>query len=79
LLVYSLLGMHTQDGTSGRYSVGAPKSLVIEGGELKGKVKATIVGSFFDNLTDPRTRFGWDPYEDNPALEIHCEVIVEEE
>ncbi len=78
LLVYSLLGMHTQDGTSGRYSVGAPKTLVIENGELKGKVKATLAGNFFDNLKDSRTAFGWDPHEDNPAMEIHCQVIIEE-
>jgi PmbA protein len=78
LLVYSLLGMHTQDGTSGRYSVGAPKTLVIEGGELKGKVKANLTGSFFDNLMDEHTAFGWDPHEDNPAIEIVCQVTIEE-
>jgi PmbA protein len=78
LLVYSLLGMHTQDGTSGRYSVGAPKSLVIENGELKGKVKATLVGNFFENVMDERSRFGWDPHEDNPAMEMTCQVIIEE-
>ncbi|NWJ95691.1 MAG: hypothetical protein HXX20_07910 [Chloroflexi bacterium] len=78
LLVYSLLGMHTQDGTSGRYSVGAPRTLVVEGGELKGKVKATLSGNFFDNLKDERTAFAWDPYEDNPAMEMICQVIIEE-
>lgn len=78
LLVYSLMGMHTQDGTSGRYSVGAPKSLVIENGELKGKVKATIVGNFFENLKDERTAFSWDPNEDNPALQMVCQAIIEE-
>ncbi len=78
LVVYSLLGMHTQDGTSGRYSVGAPKTLVIENGELKGKVKATLAGNFFENVLDDNTRFGWDPYEDNPGMEISCQVIIED-
>ncbi len=77
LLVYSVLGMHTQDSTSGRYSVSAPRCLVIENGELKGRVKVTLNGNFFDNINDPRTRFGWDPYEDNPALEMTCQVVVE--
>ncbi len=77
LLVYSVLGMHTQDSTSGRFSLSAPRCLVIENGELKGKVKATLSGNFFDNINDSRSRFGWDPYEDNPAMEMTCQVVVE--
>ncbi len=77
LLVYSVLGMHTQDSTSGRYSLSAPRCLVIENGEIKGKVKATLSGNFFDNINDPQSGFGWDPYEDNPAMEITCQVVVE--
>ncbi|HEX2911766.1 MAG TPA: metallopeptidase TldD-related protein [Chloroflexia bacterium] len=78
LLVYSVLGMHTQDSTSGRFSLSAPHCLVVENGELKGKVKATLSGNFFDNINDPNSRFGWDPYEENPAMEINCQVVVEE-
>jgi PmbA protein len=77
LLVHSVLGMHTQDSTSGRYSISAPRCLVIEDGELKGKVKVTLSGNFFDNINDPQTRFAWDPHEDNPALEMVCQVVVE--
>ena len=77
LLVYSVLGMHTQDSTSGRFSLSAPRCLVIEDGELKGKVKVTLNGNFFDNINDSRSRFGWDPYEDNPAMEMTCQVVVE--
>lgn len=77
LLVYSVLGMHTQDSTSGRYSVSAPRCLVVEEGEIKGKVKVTLNGNFFDNINDPRSRFGWDPYEDNPAMEMISQVVVE--
>ncbi len=77
LLVYNVLGMHTQDSTSGRFSLSAPRCLVIEDGDLKGKVKATLAGNFFDNINDPRSRFGWDPYEDNPAMEMTCQVVVE--
>lgn len=77
LLVYSVLGMHTQDSTSGRYSLSAPRCLVIENGELRGKVKVTLNGNFFDNINDQRSRFGWDPHEDNPAMEMICQVVVE--
>lgn len=77
LLIYSVLGMHTQDSSSGRYSLSAPRCLIIENGELKGKVKATLNGNFFDNINDPNSRFGWDPHEDNPGMEITCQVVVE--
>ncbi len=77
LLVYSVLGMHTQDSTSGRFSLSAPRCLVIENGELKGRVKVTLNGNFFDNINDSRSRFAWDPYEDNPAMEMICQVVVE--
>lgn len=77
LLIYTVLGMHTQDSTSGRFSLSAPRCLVIRDGQLEGQVKATISGNFFDNINDTRSRFGWDPHEDNPALEITCQVVVE--
>lgn len=78
LLVYSLLGMHTQDTSSGRFSVSAPQTLVIEDGEFKGKVKATIAGNFFEKLNDPDTAFAWDEHEDTPALAMNCQVTIEE-
>lgn len=78
LLIYSLLGMHTQDTSSGRFSVSAPQTLVIENGELKGKVKATIAGNFFEILNKETTTFGWDEYEDTPALAMNCRVTIEE-
>jgi PmbA protein len=77
LLIYSVLGMHTQDSTSGRFSLSAPRCLVIRDGHLEGQIKATISGNFFDNINDTRSRFGWDPHEDNPAMEITCQVVVE--
>jgi PmbA protein len=78
LLIYGVLGMHTQDTTSGRFSLSAPRTLVIEDGELKGKVKVTISGNFFDLINSPDTAFGWDEHEDDPAIALTCNVIVEE-
>jgi PmbA protein len=78
LLVYGVLGMHTQDTTSGRFSLSAPRTLVIEDGELKGKVKVTISGNFFDLINSPETAFAWDENEDDPAIALTCNVIVEE-
>jgi|GEM_PF-287332 len=77
LLVYGVLGMHTQDTTSGRYSLSAPRTLVIENGEIKGKVKAALSGNFFENICADNSDFGWDPYEDGPAMALNCQVIIE--
>jgi PmbA protein len=74
LLINNLMGMHTQDSTSGRYSVSAPQSLVINQGEIIGTVKTTLNGNFFENLNDEKLRFGWDPREDNPAVKIFCNI-----
>jgi PmbA protein len=77
LLVYGVLGMHTQDTTSGRFSLSAPRSLVVENGEIKGKVKATISGNFFEIVQDAKTAFAWDSNEDSPALQITCTVLAD--
>lgn len=52
LLVLSVLGLHTQDRTSGNYSLSAPQTLVIRNGRIQGKVKATLSGNFLDHLRD---------------------------
>jgi PmbA protein len=70
--------MHTQDSSSGRFSVSAPKTLVIEDGVVKGKVKATIAGNFFEVLNDHATDFGWIEEEDVPAIALTCQVTIEE-
>ncbi|MEI7556432.1 metallopeptidase TldD-related protein [Candidatus Chlorohelix sp.] len=77
LLVYSVLGMHTQDTTNGRFSLSAPRSLVVENGEIKGNVKATISGNFFESIIADDTAFSWEPFEDSPAIELTCSVLVE--
>jgi PmbA protein len=52
LLVLSVLGLHTQDRSSGNYSLSAPQTLVIRNGQIQGKVKATLSGNFLDHLRD---------------------------
>lgn len=56
LLVLSVLGLHTQDRTSGNYSLSAPQTLLIRDGEIQGKVKVTLNGNFLDNLRDDALR-----------------------
>lgn len=78
LLVCTVLGMHTQDATSGNFSLTAGQALEVGGGgEVGGKLKAVISGNFFDALSDPQTRFARVPGKDFPMMRIHCQVAVE--
>ncbi|MBI4493620.1 MAG: hypothetical protein HY690_12590 [Chloroflexi bacterium] len=77
LLVLSVLGMHTQDPTTGTYSLVAPQSRVIRNGQLGGTAKAVLAGNFFANLQDAATRFASFPLELNPGALLHCTVTAE--
>jgi PmbA protein len=78
LYVYSVLGMHTQDSTSGLYSLVASQARAIVDGRLRdGKVKAVLAGNFFENLMDDRTLFAPFPYEWVPGMRVNCSVSVE--
>jgi PmbA protein len=78
LYVYSVLGMHTQDSTSGSYSLVASQARAIVDGCLRdGKIKAVLAGNFFENLMDQRTLFAPFPHEWVPGMRIHCSVSVE--
>ncbi len=52
LLVLSVLGLHTQDRTSGNYSLSAPQTLLIRDGTFQGRVKATLSGNFLHHMRD---------------------------
>ncbi|MEA2641092.1 MAG: PmbA protein [Chloroflexota bacterium] len=77
LLVFELLGMHTQDSAKGDYSVVASQALAIRDGVLGGRVKATLVGNFFSNLLDPTTRFVPYSIERNPGMFMRCDALTE--
>jgi PmbA protein len=77
IMVLSVLGLHAQDTASGSYSVTADQALVIERGQLKGKIKATIAGNLFAQLSSPDFAFGFDEFSDHPGLRIMADVTVE--
>lgn len=56
VLVLSVLGLHTQDRTNGKYSLSASQALLIRDGEIQGKVKAALHGDFFGHLRDGALR-----------------------
>lgn len=58
LIVYDVLGMHTQNSKKGDYSLPILESLLVENGEIKGAVKkGTIAGNIFDSLNDEKTKY----------------------
>lgn len=56
ILVLSVLGLHTQDRSSGTYSLATSQALLVRDGELAGRVKVTLSGNLFDHLRDPALR-----------------------
>lgn len=74
LIIHSILGLHTQDYSSGDFSLTADQCLWMEGGEARGKVKAVISGNFLRALVDPATLFAYSPWDDNPACLFMADV-----
>ncbi len=76
LIVCDILGMHTQDSKSGKYSLAVDQGLLIENGEIKGKIKnASIDGNFFEALKNKNTKFA-DYRKDELAILTEAHVTV---
>jgi len=67
LIVLSVLGLHTQDSSSGSFSLTADQGLLVENGQIIGKSKAVINGDFLYSLTLEDSQFGVVESEDNPG------------
>lgn len=77
IIVFDVLGMHTQDAASGNYSLTAPNCIRVEDGIMKESCKTVITGNFFEALRDPSTVLGEMPFEDSPCLLIKSKVTGE--
>ena len=58
LIVYSVLGLHTQDYSAGKFSLAADQSLLVKKGQIQGKVETVIAGDFWQVLAG-KTRSFW--------------------
>jgi PmbA protein len=76
ILVHNVMGLHTQDSTSGNYSLSAPHCLKVENGKIIGRVKAVLSGNFLHHLADPTTQFGTQPSENFPAMQFLTNVVA---
>jgi predicted Zn-dependent protease len=68
ILVLELLGIHTQNGVLGTYSLPVPAALVVENGNITSAVTGSIVGNFFDTLKQPELGFVEVPGFPKPGL-----------
>jgi PmbA protein len=75
MIVYSVLGLHTQDASSGHFSVTADQCLLVEHGKIVGKVKGVINGDFLGALLQEESRLGMMEGEDNPGFAFWATVV----
>ncbi|HKQ60176.1 MAG TPA: metallopeptidase TldD-related protein, partial [Candidatus Polarisedimenticolaceae bacterium] len=74
-LVLAVLGVHTQDSASGRFSLAAPQVLRLgDDGRIAGRMRATISGSLFDVLSSDALRLVAFPGETTPGMLFPCRL-----
>lgn len=73
-LVLSVLGVHTQDFTSGDFSLSAPQTLAVSSSGLLGRSRATISGNVFELLRSPDLVLVRFPGEHTPGLLVRCRL-----
>lgn len=73
-LVLSVLGVHTQDFTSGDFSLSAPQTLAVGPSGLEGRLRATISGNVFELLRSPELSLVRFPGEHTPGMLVHCRL-----
>jgi PmbA protein len=74
LIVYSVLGLHTQDYSAGKFSLVADQSLLVRKGQIQGKVETVIAGDFWQVLASEDTVFLDYPREETPAVCFRAHV-----
>ena len=74
LVVYFVMGVHTQNARTSEYSVAAPQAQVVRQGIRGGKTAVRLGGNFLGQLRDPSSILVRFPGRHNPGLLVHCEV-----
>jgi PmbA protein len=72
VLVLGVLGVHTQDFTSGDFSLSAPQTLALGASGIEGRLKGTISGNLFEILRDASTALVRFPGEPTPGVLCRC-------
>lgn len=78
ILVLSVLGLHTQDRSSGNYSLSTSQALLVRDGAIQGRIKATLNGNLFDNLRAEELRLVRFPGQHSPGFALPITVAIEQ-
>jgi PmbA protein len=78
ILVLSVLGLHTQDRSSGNYSLATSQAIHLRNGKLVGRVKATLTGNIFEQLRDPAWKLVHFPGQPTPGFALPIDVTIEQ-
>jgi PmbA protein len=73
-LVLNVLGVHTQDFSSGDFSLSAPQTLSIGASGIEGRVRGTISGNVFEILRSTDLALVRFPGEHTPGLLVRCRL-----
>jgi len=73
-LVLNVLGIHTQDLTSGDFSLSAPQMLAVGPHGIEGRLRGTISGNLFDLLRSKDLALVDFPGEHTPGLLVGCRL-----
>jgi PmbA protein len=78
ILVLSVLGLHTQDRTSGNYSLSTSQALLVRDGSVQGRIKATLNGNLFDQLHGTAIRLVRFKGQHSPGFALPITVTIEQ-
>lgn len=73
-LVLAVLGVHTQDFTSGDFSLSAPQTLAVGPSGVEGRLRATISGNVFALLRSEELALVRFPGEHTPGILVRCRL-----
>jgi PmbA protein len=71
-MILSVLGVHTQDGSSGDFSLSTPQALKLGGGRFQGRLRGTISGNLFTLLRSDDLRLVRFEGETTPGMLVRC-------
>ena len=78
IMIFNILGLHTQSSVSGDYSLPCPNALYIKNSRIIGRARPIIAGNFFQDMNQDDLEIIHFPLEDFPGLLINTFVSFEE-
>ncbi|MEI7604134.1 MAG: metallopeptidase TldD-related protein [bacterium] len=76
ILIFSFLGIHTQNKVLGKYSLPAPHAVFVENGEIIAPINCVISGDAFEKFLSDDFYFVQTDYQNYPSLTFKTEVTI---